>query len=237
MYTDGEGWSRNSHGERRNPRWGSGFFHSRKSGFPAYTDPRLAALIDPAFSYFPNHVEWYNPYTAYGKVYPTSIDIETPHLWEAETENELHIDSLGIRVYARELRTVRETPHPNIPVIHHVKFAIRCVMEVNTDNDWQAWARAWLSDDYTTSQNLKYQISSGGAFQQPEAKSVIEAAGWYYDIFQERKTQALGNDIYQLLRLSFAERSSAKAVVQAAESAKYLGKKIDFIGIASKLDS
>lgn len=234
IHTDEQGRMRGPNAEFLSPRWGIGFSHSRKGGFPAYTDKVLAELFDPAFSQY-----------AY-------------NLWEAETEDEIHMDSLGIRAHARELRTIKEV-RTSVPIIQCVRFAMLCAMEVYNDDEWRAHAKMWLAGDHTA---MKKELLPGDIRKnvvQPEAVLATEAVKFYNELEHSDETKhllveaarkaysnspkdmieiAVGreqytaavSDSYNATRITLL---SAQAAVRSAESAKYLGKKLDFAGLAA----
>jgi hypothetical protein len=109
-------------------QWGENVTHSGTGEGPlcgpgwihAYTDPVLAALLNPIHA-----------------------DFAQPRLWEAE--GEVTLNDNGIKVGCLSLTTVKRIPLPEITRTQRVRFAILCALEVYPEPGFVAWAQARLS--------------------------------------------------------------------------------------------
>jgi len=86
----------------------------------AYTDPLLAVLLNPLHANF-----------------------RSPIMWEAE--GEIGKTDNGLKVGTTKLTTLRKIPLPEITREQRITFAILCVKEVCSNQNWNKWADCWLN--------------------------------------------------------------------------------------------
>ena len=115
----------------KNTKWGENVTHSVtgevelcKNALHAYTDPRLAAILNPIHSDFIN-----------------------PILWEAEGNVVVRDHT---KVGCNRLTTIRQIPLPKISTEQRAKFAITCAKKVCKDKKFNDWADKWLSGEDRT---------------------------------------------------------------------------------------
>ena len=114
-----------THGDTQ---WGPGVTHSgtgegylcAKGWIHAYTNPLLAALLNPIHANF-----------------------SEPRLWEAE--GDVALEDRGLKVGCKTLTTLREIPIPVVTREHMTKFAILCSRKVCSNRTWLTWAEWWMS--------------------------------------------------------------------------------------------
>ena len=92
-----------------------------------YDDRYLAALLNPIHGSF-----------------------HDPICWLFEPEGEIESDDLGLKFGPRAGTTVKRSPLPRYSTEQRVTFAILCAKAVYSDEDWNAWADAWLSGEDRT---------------------------------------------------------------------------------------
>jgi hypothetical protein len=112
-------------------QWGEGVSHETSGEgelcdpgwLHAYTDPRLAIIMNPIHANFQKY-----------------------NLWEAEGEGK-SLDDYGLKIGFTKLTTLKQVPVPEITLEQKVKFAILCALKVYTEKEFVVWANKWLSGE------------------------------------------------------------------------------------------
>jgi len=144
-------------------QWGVGVTHTASGDGPlcsdawihAYTDPLLAALLNPIHAGF-----------------------RSPRLWEAE--GVVGADDCGLKVGCAKLTTLREIQVPEMSTAQRVAFAIHCAKGVYSDAAWNRWADRWLSGEDRTAESAVHAADAaktrGRALDLPAlAKKALES--------------------------------------------------------------
>jgi hypothetical protein len=109
-------------------QWGEGVEHTASGEgdlcghgwLHAYTDPLLAALLNPIHA-----------------------DFQNPHLWEAD--GDVGCSDCGLKVGCTRLRTTQQIPLPEVTLEDRVRFGILAVKKVYYNPRWTEWADDWIS--------------------------------------------------------------------------------------------
>ncbi len=117
-----------NHQTRGNTQWGEGVTHTAPGTGPlcspgwihAYSDPRIALIINS------HHADFYNPV-----------------LWEAEGSEPILIEPLKLGVAS--LTTIKVLKLPVITGVNYIAFAILCSLEVYKETNYTNWANNWLN--------------------------------------------------------------------------------------------
>ena len=92
-----------------------------------YTDPLLAVLLNPIHGAF---------------------SLETAHLWKGE--GEIAVEDNGLKVGCVKATTTKRIPLPVVTIEQCVRFAILCVLQMRTNDDFCLWADKWLTGEDQT---------------------------------------------------------------------------------------
>lgn len=137
-------------------QWGPGVTHETNGKgdlcgpgwLHAYTDPRLAILLNPIHA-----------------------NIRHPHLWEAEGSGETK-DDHGLKIGVTRLTTICRLPLPDVTLEHRIRFGIVCAWQVCREPAWRGWARAWLDGRDRTMEAADAAAAGAAGW------AAAEAAGW-----------------------------------------------------------
>lgn len=179
--------------------WGEGIEHTATGRGPlcspgwlhAYTDPLLAVLLSPIHT-----------------------RIENPRLWECE--GDVGMDDNGLKVGCTRLKTIREIELPVVTTEQRVKFGILCALEMNRNEEFEAWARGWLDGTDRTE-----------AAARAAAWAATRAAAW------AAESAALTAARAAAWAAEVATRA-AESAAWAAEAATRAAEELNLIGIAHR---
>ena len=143
----GEGVTHTSNGEGQ--LCGPGWIH-------AYTDPLLAALLNPIHA-----------------------NIAEPLLWECD--GEVGKTDHGLKVGCTRLTTTREIPPPAVTMNQRVRFAILYAKTQYPDPGWNAWADSWLSDSDRTASAARSAASAAWSAVSAESAADIDLIAIAHD--------------------------------------------------------
>ena len=145
---------------RNNTQWGEGVTHTAsgegelcsRGWLHAYTDPRLAVILNPIHTNFSN-----------------------PRLWEAEAGGEFKHDK-QLKMGCTKLTTTREIPLPKISSDVKTEFAIRCALKVYQEGSFVVWANKWLSGEDRTGAAAEAAAEAAWAARAARVAWAAEAA-------------------------------------------------------------
>jgi len=163
----------------------------------AYTDPLLAVLLNPIHA-----------------------NIEKPRLFRCA--GVVGATDCGLKVGCTSLTLVEALPLPTITTEQRVRFAIMCALKVCSQQEFQAWARKWLSGEDRSAKAAAAAWAKAAAWAEAEAWAeaawAAEQAAWAVKAWAEAAEAA-------------AEQA-AKAEQVAAEAAAWAAEPLDLISLA-----
>ena len=224
---------------RGGTQWGPGVTHSGTGegelcgpGFiHLYTDPLLAALLNPIHANFAH-----------------------PRLWEAE--GDVARTDRGLKIGCVSATTVREVPLPEVTTEQRVGFAILVTRAVCEEPSYVRWATAWL-DNSDRTEEAAWAAAEAARAEARAARAAAEAAAWAARAAAEAAAAAAARAATDAARAAtdaawaaevwaatdaawaaevwavWAATDAARAAAEAAAAAA-LAADIDFIALAHK---
>jgi hypothetical protein len=121
----------------RNTKWGPGIRHAAERG--------TTTLCTHTAIHFYSGSTLREALALAVHMNPTHADFRNPRAWVFEPEGEVVTD--GTKCGCKAGTTVTEVPLPKVTAEQRAEVAIRCVLEVHSDEGWVAWAEKWLSGE------------------------------------------------------------------------------------------